>query len=63
MGIPSDKYQSQDTNFWSGTPARRQVTLENCVYSGQGGGHIYIYIYIYRMDSKPVLGGGEGLGK
>ncbi len=29
-------------NFRSGTPARRQVTLENCVYSGQGGGMIYI---------------------
>ncbi len=30
------------TNFRPGTPARRQVTLENCVYSGQGGGMIYI---------------------
>ncbi len=30
------------TNFRSGTPRRRQVPLENCVYSGQGGGMIYI---------------------
>ncbi len=30
------------TNFRPGTPARRQVTLENCVYSGQVGGMIYI---------------------
>ncbi len=54
IGIPSDKYQEhwksrlrrekvkRFTNFLSGTPARRQVTLENYVYSGQGGGMIYV---------------------
>ncbi len=30
------------TNFQSGTPARRQVTFENCVYRGQGGGMTHI---------------------
>ncbi len=30
------------TNFRSGTPARRQVTLENYGYSVQDGGMIYI---------------------
>ncbi len=42
--MPSDKYQ-EDWNSRlrrSGTPACRQVTLENCVYSGQCGGIIYI---------------------
>ncbi len=53
-GIPNDKPQKDwksrlrgerdlfFTNIQSGTPARRQVTLENCVYSGQGGGMIYV---------------------
>ncbi len=53
MGILSDKYHDNwnyrlrrgkrftFTNFRSGTPACRQVTLlENCVYRGQGGGII-----------------------
>ncbi len=56
MGIQSDKYQEDwksrlrwetvlfFTNFWSGTPARRQVTVGNCVHNRQGGGIIYIYI-------------------
>ncbi len=56
MGIPSDKYQKDwksrlrrerykfFTNFRSGTPARRQVTLENCVYSERE-----------RLDSRSVL--------
>ncbi len=50
------------TNFWSGTPARRQVTLENCVYSGQGGGMIYMETGLkasITTTNKRTKGGGE----
>ncbi len=50
------------TNFRSGTPARRQVTLENCVYSGQGGGMIYMEAGLkasITTTNKRTKGGGE----
>ncbi len=42
------------TNIRSGTPARRQMTLENCVYSGHWLTHVGV-VFQASMNSRVLL--------